>query len=296
MRVFAPGCLFVLLACAATTPAGNDSTEEGPGTGMRATTTTTGAGGGFTTSTWDGPAGSTGGIFSTSGPGAPLDLPAPGGPCDPYAEMSCPAGQKCVWLAGNDLQKAEVVCVPEARRPILPGEPCPPDPEASGLDDCAAGSMCLAVEWPYDVWTCTPLCQGDADHPYCPPQRVCIITRTLAFCRSLCSPLVQDCPDDAVCLVEGAATTCLPEWQGTFEGAPGAICGSDLDCAPSSVCAPAEDVPDCAGEACCTPLCSVGEDAVGCPSPLQECRPIVFMGEPSLWPGLGVCRAPMEDP
>lgn len=244
-----------------------------------------------TTSSDEGPA--------TSSTGNPFDLPPlPDQPaCDPYVPMSCPEGQKCVWTDLSEFDEVDALaCIPEPRSPIPAGAPCPPNPDLNGIDDCVAGSACMPYGSLDETWTCTTLCQGDFEHPYCGPMQVCITTRTIAWCEDLCSPLVQDCPESGVCEVSGVATFCAPLEQGSYSGAPGSICEYSSDCAPASTCAAAEDIPGCDGAACCTPLCSIGEDAVACDSPKLECRPIILNGEPTLFIGLGVCLAPGADP
>lgn len=278
------GILGFVAACALPVsefdPITTSTTAAATGTAAPVTTTTDTTTTTTTTTTGTGPGGTS----------AVLDLPPPDtSPCDPYSPMSCPEGQKCVWLDGVDLQVARPACIPEPRHPIPVGEPCPPDLEYSGIDDCAAGSICVPFGSLEGTWVCTALCQGDHEHPYCGPLQVCVTTRTWAFCRALCSPLVQDCPDDGICMVQGIATGCRSPDQGFFTGEPGSICEWAEDCMPGSICVAAEGVSGCAGESCCAPLCSVGEDPVGCKVPGQQCQPLIHDGEPSLWPGLGVC-------
>lgn len=216
----------------------------------------------------------------------PSDLPA----CDPYMPMSCPEGEKCVWLDGLDIDKAQLACVPEARQPIPPWQPCPPNEDYTGIDDCASGTMCLPFGTLDDSWACTPHCKWDgvSEGAVCGAKEICVYSETWAWCKKLCSPFAQDCPIDEVCAVDGQATTCFSKQDGPFSKLAGESCDSEYSCAPSLLCVYAESLQGCAGEACCTPLCSISED-VGCPSPDLQCLPITVDDEPSFWPGLGVC-------
>lgn len=216
----------------------------------------------------------------------PPDLP----PCDPYMSTGCPDGHKCAWLNGIDTDFAMLACVPEARQPIQPWQPCPPDLEYTGIDDCVTGTMCLPFGTLDKSWACTPHCEwdGGSEEPYCGPKEVCVMTETWAWCKMLCSPFIQDCPPDQFCVPDGQATTCFSQENGPFSGLIGDPCDSEFGCAPSLICVYAENLQDCAGDACCTPLCSAGDDAVPCPPDLQ-CTPITVNDHPSFWPGLGIC-------
>lgn len=233
---------------------------------------------------------------SLPGPDAPSapDLEAP--ECEVYAQ-DCPQGQKCVWTGPTDEPwfPSWTTCVPVAPDPLEPGEACAYDLDHpfSGLDDCARGSQCLEGKFgpEYDgVGTCSALCLGSIEHPYCEAGFVCVGGRVLWVCEPICDPLVQDCELGWRCDIYGAATLCLSDWVDGPQRPAGEPCQADEECHVGLTCLPGA-VPGCADEACCTPFCDRLDPQATCPFPDQKClAPWDPEAEPAGVEHVGVCR------
>ncbi len=155
-----------------------------------------------------------------------------------------------------------VRCAPLDPNPKAPGEACTVEMRAtSGVDDCALGAMCWAVDPMTLQGTCVALCTGSQDAPTCDaPNERCSITHDgiLPLCLVQCDPLLQDCPGGAPCVLDmaGDGFTCLlgPVSGGTA----GNSCTSPAECDAGLMCMDAGVVPGCAGpEGCCAPFCDL---------------------------------------
>lgn len=281
--------LLGLVGCGSPVPADSGSTTALESTGSSSATAGTSSTGDPASSTTAAASEATG-QGSTTAP-VPDFPPDEGPPCDPYAPYSCPEGQKCVWdpATGNG-DKDEIVCVPLVRTPTKAGEPCTLEPgeEPGGMDECEIGTLCGWFGSLDHSNMCTPLCKGSVEFPACDPGWMCITSRTLAFCRMCCDPLLQDCAEGEVCRLEWyGGSTCDFLWEAP-EAKPGTPCQYGSDCALGAICAAAEHVPGCAADSCCTELCRLGGEEL-CQLPGQSCRPMVFDGEPPCIADLGMC-------
>ncbi|MFY0541158.1 hypothetical protein [Nannocystis pusilla] len=96
--------------------------------------------------------------------GCPADFANPL-ECDPFLQ-DCPEGQKCSPQKSDGLAFDATACVPVAREPDQPGEPCTVEgAPGSGLDSCVVGSTCWEVDEQTLAGTCVPLCGGTPDSP-----------------------------------------------------------------------------------------------------------------------------------
>jgi hypothetical protein len=140
---------------------------------------------------------------------APPD--GPSGPCDPVAQSGCGTGEKCAWVdLTSDL--GTVTCVPDGDRQL--DETCTygPDGEATGFDDCVAGTACAT--------TCRPVCELGGDD--CGANAVCVNdanfgTPSAGFgvCQQRCDPVTQQTLDgEAAC---GSADAGAPD-RGCYGG------------------------------------------------------------------------------
>jgi hypothetical protein len=211
--------------------------------------------------------------------------------CDLFAQ-DCPPGQKCSFFSedlthdNNPVQ----ICVPLAPDPQPPDALCHFNEPGMGLDDCALGSYCM----PYfsdgaGASVCVALCGGSLNAPICPDKHDCVIQDSPEYwCQFSCDPLLQDCADGLACDLGH----CHPTSPGFFDRPPGSPCGdSPSPCAPMSTCAPAEFVPDCPEEYCCTQVCDL-EAPDPCILPGQSCQPPDEHFQEFLPEGEGVCSLP----
>ncbi len=231
---------------------------------------------------------------SGGAPCAAFECPPDGGSgnaCDPRAQ-DCPEGDKCTASAADGGGAWNVnTCVPETGLGVA-GDACQTEGDPlSGIDDCAAGSICLFVDSD-NVGVCVAFCSGDSED--CPRGNACIVGNdgVLPLCLDMCNPLVQDCaagqgcyesPDGSfVCFADGSGPVGLDD-----DPCP-PVDGENL-CDPGLWCGPGSS--GCATVNCCTPYCDLS--APDCIAP-DEC--LSLYGDPrSAPPGLeavGVCALP----
>lgn len=133
--------------------------------------------------------------------------------CDVFAQ-DCPIGQKCAaWANDGGTAWNATKCVPVARDPNQPGDPCTVEGSAvSGLDDCDLGAMCFFVDPDTNTGTCTQLCTGTEEAPVCPPTTACSLTNddVLNLCLTACDLDMPACPMGQVCIPSGDAAVCVP--------------------------------------------------------------------------------------
>jgi hypothetical protein len=210
----------------------------------------------------------------------PTDLPnIP--ECDPFAQ-DCPDGEKCVPYSPNGGWFEANKCVPVVGDG-QPGDPCEYSGTTESIDDCGPNSFC----WPGNH-ICTEFCQGTADEPTCPMDIVCLIegNGSVNLCLTVCDPLLQDCQPGFACHWIDDEFRCTPPGEADIAEP----CDANQDCAPGLTCAPADSLPNCADDSCCTALCDLS--ALECVEMGTECVPF-FDGMPP--PGhddVGICLVP----
>jgi hypothetical protein len=221
--------------------------------------------------------------------------------CDIWAQ-DCPPGEKCMpWSDdGDDIWNA-TRCSPVASDPGQPGDPCTVvDSGTSGIDDCALGSMCWAVDPESLEGTCAEVCSGSAMNPLCEdPSYACILANggVLNVCLPLCDPLLQECVEGHACYPSAGGFVCGPDVSHEL-GAFGDACAFVNGCDPGHMCVAAEFVPQCrGGGSCCTAYCDLEDPdaSTSCPgsSDGQECVPFFEEGTaPPRYESVGVCAVP----
>jgi hypothetical protein len=143
------------------------------------------------------------------------------------------------------------------------------------------------------VGICTPFCTGTADTPECPEGSSCTISGSgvINICISSCDPILQDCHDGVACYWAHSAFSCVTPLQDIPVGEP---CGFINDCVAGSGCITAEELPSCAGSACCSPWCDLDlGDQLCAVLPGTACVPFFEQGTaPPGYDHIGVCLVP----
>lgn len=227
---------------------------------------------------------------STSGEGCSLlcmpDLPDSNRDCDRFTQ-NCPEGEKCIAQADSSGN----ICV-EVMGDRQPGESC----TAMGvLDDCAKGAVCWYIDRDF-TGLCIAQCSGTPESPVCPNDGHCSISGSgfLSLCFLDCDPLLQDCPGDALCVLDYYSVTCVP--PSPLPGQINDVCFFGNDCEEGLACIPstlasAECDPN--ASKCCQPFCKFPN--APCPNLDQEC---VQLFDPMDFPPgdpkseVGVCALP----
>ncbi len=219
--------------------------------------------------------------------------------CDVWAQ-DCPEDEKCMpW--GNDGGTWNATrCSPLNPNAGEPGDACTVEGNAaSGIDDCALGSMCWDVD-ETNTGVCVSFCMGTEANPVCEdPNASCTIANegTVILCLPSCDPLLQDCQDGNACYPVDDAFVCGPDESGEM-GLFGDPCEFINVCDAGLFCAPADVVPDCtATQRCCTSFCDLGEPDPGasCPGAAggQDCVPWFDEGQaPPGFDDVGACAIP----
>jgi hypothetical protein len=183
--------------------------------------------------------------------------------CDEWAQ-DCPEGEKCMpWANDGSNSWNSSRCSPIAEMPHVPGEPCTVDGSAvSGIDDCVLRSMCWNVDPETNTGTCVAFCTGSEANPSCKDDaNHCVIANdgVLFLCLPCCDPRMADCNDGQRCLPITDGFACTPD--GTLgESGIGEACTYVDDCS-AGACLPGANVPGCMDAGCCSPWCTVGDDA-----------------------------------
>ena len=192
--------------------------------------------------------------------------------CDIF-KQDCDPGQKCAaWAEGGGSAWNATKCV-EITGDGAPGEPCTAiGGGVSGIDDCALGAMCWDVDRE-GKGRCIALCSGSAEAPVCPPKSQCSISgeAILNLCLPTCDPLLQDCPDDQLCIPANNDFTCVLDGSGEM-GAVNDPCDFANACDKGLYCfnvATASSACDQGSQGCCQPFCKFPGSP--CPNPDQEC-------------------------
>jgi hypothetical protein len=283
------------------------STTDLPSTSATTTTTTTddplptSTSTPTTTGTPDPPTASTSGTGETTTPfiSKPDASDDPTGKCDGLKQLNpeCPPGQKCTI----DGALTASHCVDIVPRPKGLYEPCTVQRDQfSGLDDCDLGMLCWDVD-KQGHGTCIGLCDWEGIECTCADPKAArwfCQDCAVGLCFPTCDPLIQDCPDDKLCIasMNGSNTfTCTPDASGD-EGQTNDPCESINGCDEGLLClipafASSACMPDAFG--CCQPFCDFSKNA-SCPNPDQECRQYFDpMNEiPEGLEDVGVCAIP----
>ncbi len=192
-------------------------------------------------------------------------------------DQECPRGEKCTLGSSESSNGWDLWhCVPVAADPAGPGEPCTVrGSAASGLDDCALGSVCWGADPRTQEGVCVAFCEGNQDSPTCADEgSTCWIPADglFAMCFSRCDPLEPICPGDFGCYPQDDVFTCRLDF---FEemGAPGDPCEFNHEwCDSGMVCVSGALVPGCEEPMCCSATCDLGDRMPAC-LPGQTCEP-----------------------
>jgi hypothetical protein len=184
-------------------------------------------------------------------------------------DQDCPEGEKCVTTLDPNFDVYR--CVPILGDQAV-GEACTFD-RGSGADDCDATSHCWNLETDdqgVEHGECVPICIGTRDDPSCPGQGEscegfeCKIFGQIGypFCVERCDPIAQDCDEGKACFLDPGYNTFFCGVV-NVPGALGEPCGWIQECAAGLTCLSNDQLPECLGDACCSPICLTGDDA-GC--------------------------------
>lgn len=221
--------------------------------------------------------------------------------CDVWGQ-DCGGGKKCVpTLVAAPMSEPWVdwVCVPVAEQTVPEGSRCETTMvDGVRVDDCAADAVCHDVNPQTGRGVCSRLCAGDPQAPQCGGDERCWFSSggLYALCLPTCDPLAMPhgCGTQRGCVpfVDGGYYTdfvCFPPHQSKPAGTP---CYAANGCADGLMCLDAYFYGGgCTSEACCTPLCRVGEPNPVCEQPGHECVAMFAPGHPDL-AHVGRCQAP----
>lgn len=217
--------------------------------------------------------------------------------CD-LAVQDCPAGQKCAPFAGTGSGEPDSTqCVPVARDPDKPGEPCTVEGSPfSGIDSCDGGSVCWNVDPDTLAGRCVALCDQARAEP-CADDHACVaITALLDVCAPHCDPLAPACQADEVCILDpdgdSAQFVCIHQAVGDG-GAAFQPCEFLNACGLGLACIEPDAAVECDESApgCCLPFCDLGQP--DCAGEGAQC--VAWFEPGQAPPGLadvGVCRLP----
>jgi hypothetical protein len=216
-------------------------------------------------------------------------------PCDNFAQ-DCPVGEKCVPYSTTSTNWDDNKCVP-VLGDQKPGEPCHYSDTSSSTDDCDATSFCwdlMDVEGE-NIGTCAPFCTGTPDNPECPDSPGCtdyncpiFSDGSINLCIKTCDPLAQDCAQGLACYWASNSFNCI---YSPTQLRIGEVCGFINDCVGGAVCTDSEQLPNCAGAACCTPFCDPAALVDPCPELLEGTSCQMFVFSPEECPLVGSCLA-----
>jgi len=155
---------------------------------------------------------------------------------------------------------------------------------SDGLDDCAAGSVCLGDE----AGTCRPLCESESDCT----GALCIEDpfAGVPHCANDCSPFEPSCASGLQCRRQSDRFSCIDPVPGD-DGGPGEPCSiiDDAGCAGGLVCISGALVPGCGTQGCCVTLCDLDAQST-CSAP-TTCTPALESPAPG-FEAIGACFVP----
>lgn len=218
--------------------------------------------------------------------------------CDGWAMpvQDCPEGEKCTVDGGV----SETHCVEVVPDPKDMYEPCQilMGDGFSGHDDCGPGLICWDVDPDTGVGQCIGFCHGPLEAPSCvDPAASCTLCQecALGFCLPGCDPLIQDCPNDDLCLPHSndpGKFVCVLDASGDG-GQAFDPCEFVNACDKGLVCSDPALAAECDQGVigCCLPLCDT--TAPMCPGAGQECLPWFEGGmAPAGLENVGLCGLP----
>ena len=208
--------------------------------------------------------------------------------------QDCAAGLKCspYWL-DEDLggTPSDFKCVP-VHGSLEPGAACTLEDLATAIDDCDASSFCWTWGSEAIEGRCYPYCTGGFQYADCIEGWDCALpaSEDPPMCVLECLPLTDDCAAGSECLWTAYAYSCVV--AGAAYGT-GEACELFNDCAADMDCLDAPALEGCAGERCCTPMCSLAEGDEPCQAlnPSYACVAAVAES-PSGAQDIGHCRLP----
>ena len=130
-----------------------------------------------------------------------------------------------------------------------------------------------------------PTCGGDV----CDSDETCTLLGSDPFCLPHCDPLANpSCGPDYVCSPEADVFVCAPDASGNT-GQLGQGCAYSNGCDPGLACIGGQFVPNCNGQACCSPFCDL-DLADPCVQYGMACVAWYEQGQaPAGWEDVGVC-------
>jgi hypothetical protein len=197
------------------------------------------------------------------------------GACDLVCQARCGCQQRCALVSGMP------ACVPPASVPIPTGGACSAD-----LDDCQAGSVCLAEAAEVCGSHCYRYCRDDAD---CPAGAQCnfevevggaVVARACGVAPESCDPVEGRCAAagrpsptfGCYVLSAGASDVAACDCAGTRKLGEG--CMFEHECLPGLECIKVAGQPSA-----CRKVCRLGMPAT-CPAGAQ-CLPLGTAAAPS---------------
>jgi hypothetical protein len=211
------------------------------------------------------------------------DCPDPNEKCTAYVTepgYCCVDANKCVPIIGNKTF----------------GDICE---RTADNDDCDKGFFCMtSTSGSTGQGFCLEFCVP-GDDTTCEHGGTCqsFNDGVLPICEEECDPVLQNCPNDMVCVWAFDIFICA------YSGEPGTgdygdDCYTVQSCLPGLVCVSADAYgPDCTGgDACCTAFCDINDGGAGnprCINPAHECVPWFEAGQaPQGYEHVGACMIP----
>jgi hypothetical protein len=200
--------------------------------------------------------------------------------CDVWSQ-DCPRGEKCVPCSLGALEWfPDTCCRPLDPDPAAVGKPCVREEGPwSGLDDCAADSVCWFLD-DAQTGTCVAQCEGSRANPECAAGSSCDVAHegTVILCLPTCDPLAPACGAGRTCahgtragysdfghfVCQATAPLNAVAGYGEACSAFGELCDEGLACAWPA------DVPGCEAARCCTVVGALAAPPA-CPDPTQSC-------------------------
>lgn len=174
--------------------------------------------------------------------------------------QNCPGDERCVPVSSGSGVWDATACVPSGA--LGDGNGCVPADPTTGIDDCAAGLLCVVDDEDPEGGLCRPTCGGSIDVPECSaagdrcnlqpagdtPPLVCV---------PRCVPLAGDCgePEKACVHTEATGFVCA----NAGDDAPGEECEYANGCEAGLACLPGPFVDGCITGSCCAAFCSLSE-------------------------------------
>ncbi len=147
--------------------------------------------------------------------------------------------------------------------PGMPGDACTVACDlASGIDSCGKAAICWDVDPRTRQGTCVAFCAGSPEAPTCPTDFHCEIAGdgVLILCIPNCDPLLQDCPNQSLCLPKPNSDFffCVLDASGDM-GAQNDPCEYANACDPGLACLDPALASECDPNAtgCCLPFCDL---------------------------------------